>query len=345
MNYESITTAELELSENQIMSILNNLPNDNFLKLFNEQQKQRNLSITGKELLHTIDHRGKCEIYDEGVLNYTTDLDTFSFGKSNRKIIQKKVDEICKTIDEYGIIVPIIVDKNLEIGEGQHRVKALIKYNENNPNNKKGICFIIRKEIPPKTIKVMNRTFTNWKPLDYLHSYVEDGLPEYIKLKNFMEKNNEFKFYFCTAMCQNDLSGVDRHGGKSNIKHNTHESMKDKFEQGRWTVPVDDPNLERAQRYADDIKKVTKVCNITSQHFYFALLNLLMNVPKFDLNRFINKLQENYLYYHKVKIHNREQAYDLINVVYNTTSKKKNEEELNILEFWNNKKNKKKLSE
>ena len=113
MNYESITTAELELSENQIMSILNNLPNDNFLKLFNEQQKQRNLSITGKELLHTIDHRGKCEIYDEGVLNYTTDLDTFSFGKSNRKIIQKKVDEICKTIDEYGIIVPIIVDKNL----------------------------------------------------------------------------------------------------------------------------------------------------------------------------------------------------------------------------------------
>ena len=32
--------------------------------------------------------------------------------------------------------------------------------------------------------------FTNWKPLDYLHSYVEDGLPEYIKLKNFFEKEN-----------------------------------------------------------------------------------------------------------------------------------------------------------
>jgi|694.fasta_scaffold49348_2 hypothetical protein len=342
MNHDLTATAELELSENQIMSILNNLTNDNFLKLFNEQQIQRNLSITGEELLHTIDHRGKSKVYDEGVLNYTTDLDTFSFGKSNRKIIQKKVDEICKTIEEYGIIVPIIVDKKLEIGEGQHRVKALMKYNENNPNNKKGIYFIIRKKIPPQTVKVMNRTFTNWKNPDYLHSYVEDGLPEYIKLKNFIEKNKEFTFYFCTAMCQNDLSGVDRHGGKSNIKHNTHQSMKDKFEQGLWTVASDDPNLERAQRYADDIKKVTKVCNITSQHFYFALLNLLMNVPKFDLNRFINKLQENYLYYHKVQIHNREQAYDLINAVYNVKSKKKNEEELNILQFWNNKKRRKK---
>jgi hypothetical protein len=48
------------------------------------------------------------------------------------------------------------------------------------------------------------------------------------------------------------------------------------------------------------------------------------------------------LYYHKVQIHNREQAYDLINAVYNVKSKKKNEEELNILQFWNNKKRRKK---
>jgi hypothetical protein len=339
MNHDLTATAELELSENQIMSILNNLTNDNFLILFNEQQIQRNLSITGEELLHTIDHRGKSKVYDEGVLNYTTDLDTFSFGKSNRKIIQKKVDGICKTIEEYGIIVPIIVDKKLEIGEGQHRVKALMKYNENNPNNKKGIHFIVRKEIPAKTVKVMNRTFTNWKPNDYLHSYAEDGFVEYIKLKNFVEKNKDFSIYLLSAMCQNDLSGIDRHGGKSNINHNTGESSMDKFEQGRWTVVYDDPNLERAQRYADDIRKVTKVCNVKSKHLYFALLNLLMNVPKFDLNRFIDKLQENYLFYNKVKIHNREQAYDFIGEVYNKKLKK-SEEFLVILEYYNNKRKK-----
>ena len=341
MNYESITTAELELSENQIMSILKNLTDEEFLKFVNEQKKLRDITITGRKLLHTIDHRGIHMVYDEDIINYTTDLDTFSFKKFNREINQKKVDEICKTIGEYGIIVPVIVDKNLEIGEGQHRVKALMKYNENNPNNKKGIDFIVRKEITSGTIKVMNRTSTNWKTPDYLHCYVETGFPEYIKLKKFNEKNSEFSLQFNTAMCQNDLSGVDRHGGKSNINHNTHKSSKDKFEKGLWTVAPDDPNLERAQQYADDIKKVIKVCNITTQHFYFALLNLLMNIPKFDLNRFITKLQENYLYYHKVKIHNREEAYDLINVVYNVKSKKKNEEELNILEFWNNKKKKK----
>ena len=340
MNYESITTAELELSENQIMSLLNNLTDEEFLKFVNEQKKLRDITITGRKLLDTIDHRGVHMVYDEDIINYTTDLETFSFKKFNREINQKKVDEICKTIEEYGIIVPIIVDKNLEVCEGQHRVKALMKYNENNLNNKKGIHFVIRKEVTSDTIKVMNRTSTNWKPQDYLHSYVETGFPEYIKFQNFNKKNQEFSIYFNAAMCQNDLSGIDRHGGKTNVNHKTQESPKDKFEKGIWKVAYDDPNLERAQRYADNIKKVIKVFNFKKQHFNYALLNLIMNVPQFDLNRLIDKFQENYLFFNKVKIYTREQAYELINEVYNKKLKK-SEEELRIVDYYKNKKKKK----
>jgi hypothetical protein len=54
---------------------------------------------------------------------------------------------------------------------------------------------------------------------------------------------------------------------------------------------------------------------------------------------FIDKLQENYLFYNKVKIHNREQAYDFIGEVYNKKLKK-SEEFLVILEYYNNKRKK-----
>ena len=58
-------------------------------------------------------------------LGETRNYDRFKFVESNRDINDNNVNKIEQSILEIGIQVPIVVNDNYEIIEGQHRFVAL----------------------------------------------------------------------------------------------------------------------------------------------------------------------------------------------------------------------------
>jgi len=74
---------------------------------------------------------------------------------------------------------PIIVNDKFEIIDWQHRFEALRLLS-------KPIYYIVQPWLNMGDVQLLNSVAKNWTYEDYLKSYVSVGLPEYIKLHNFV---------------------------------------------------------------------------------------------------------------------------------------------------------------
>lgn len=108
----------------------------------------------------------------------TTNYDVFKLKKDNRLIKENlKLKEEIKSI---GILVPILVNENFEVIDGQHRLEIAKKV-------KKKVPFIVIKGAGKKEIISINTTSKQWSLEDYIFSYAEEGLEEYQKMKRLLE--------------------------------------------------------------------------------------------------------------------------------------------------------------
>jgi len=57
----------------------------------------------------------------------TKDYDLFKMINYNREVMKPRIDKIVESIKEYGFILPILVNKEFMIVDGQHRFEAAKK--------------------------------------------------------------------------------------------------------------------------------------------------------------------------------------------------------------------------
>lgn len=101
--------------------------------------------------------------------------------EGNRIVDQKKVNKIKKSINEVGYISnPIIVNENMEIIDGQHRLEALKELG-------KPVEYIVQKNLNIKEVLFMNINQEKWNMMDYIKSYAELGNESYKKLLDLIE--------------------------------------------------------------------------------------------------------------------------------------------------------------
>lgn len=107
----------------------------------------------------------KLEIFE------TNDYGLFKRLSGNRDIkCAKKIEE---SIKKHGYIInPIIVNEKMEIIDGQNRVAALEKLNM-------PVQYYVVEGATIETARALNLGRTNWKPIDYVQSYAEDGVKAY----------------------------------------------------------------------------------------------------------------------------------------------------------------------
>ncbi len=115
----------------------------------------------------------------------TSDYDMFKFREDNRvAIIQSHVQRLADSIKARNLLElrPISVNADMEVMDGQHRLLAAKLL---------GVPIYYRQdhELQPSDIILMNVAQT-WKQSDYLNYYCRNNYPEYVKLKEFMKKNN-----------------------------------------------------------------------------------------------------------------------------------------------------------
>src|SRR3984957_15984038 len=113
----------------------------------------------------------------------TIEYDKFAFLTGNRALAPYHVEELIKSIKKVNFLpqTPIIINKNGEIIDGQHRLLAAKKL-------ELPIYYIIHENATLVDAVLLNTSLKNWNNTDYFNSYVSMKYPEYMTLRNFMDK-------------------------------------------------------------------------------------------------------------------------------------------------------------
>lgn len=112
----------------------------------------------------------------------TRDYDKFKRLQGNREISHAK--KIIKSIQKVGYILnPIIVNEKWEIIDGQNRFEALKTLNM-------PIHYYVVEGTDRETAISLNLGQENWKPMDYIKSYADDGKKSYQLLLKFINEYN-----------------------------------------------------------------------------------------------------------------------------------------------------------
>lgn len=110
----------------------------------------------------------------------TKDYSIFNFLECNRAVNQNQVKKIVKSIQEKGYYpVPILVDDNYTIIDGQHRFTALEQLNLP--------VYYIKSAFIDTDCVYLNVNAKNWNIIDYVRFYASKGIDSYQKLLNLWD--------------------------------------------------------------------------------------------------------------------------------------------------------------
>jgi hypothetical protein len=238
----------------------------------------------------------------------TNDLSIFKQIDGNRVPNLQHIKRLADSIRVYGMKCnPILVNERMEVIDGQHRLMAAKEANS-------FVYYIVINGYSLNEVHTLNLNQKNWSKKDFMDGYANMGIESYIKLKDFSEKNDDFTFNDCIALCQ---GGVGH-----NVRMLAHKVSKSPnqiqvFEEGTWITG--DINL--SQDMANKIRMIkTYYLGYNRSTFVSTMMQMFKN-DKFDFNEFMHKLRLQPTA--MVDCANREQYKTLIEDIYNYKSRNK----------------------
>ena len=193
----------------------------------------------------------------------TYDLSIFKTLDGNRDVIQSHLKRLSKSMKENRLFSPIIVNENMEVIDGQHRLMA-------SKINNTPIEYIVVVGYGLKEVQVLNANSKNWNSDDYMNGYCDLGNNEYIKYREFKEK-----YGFGHSECQALLS------------NQANSNLQPIFNTGEFKIK----NYKIAVDMAERITMVSEFYSgYKRRNFVFSLMNLFNN-ENFEFTQFIQKLK------------------------------------------------------
>ena len=196
-------------------------------------------------------------------MNKTTNYDQFKLIGGNRKIYPAHVKRLTKSIASDNLLSgnPIIVNQNMEVLDGQHRLEA---------------CKILKTEIyyvklpnglGLDQVHTLNNNQKNWSMTDYLESYASKDIPGYVTTKLFIET-----YKLPVSVAVNLLTTKDR------------KTAGEDFRTGKFRVN----NLPKAQLMAGFIGDIEPYFDVkaTARHSRFVdAIKALVKTDSIDLKK------------------------------------------------------------
>jgi hypothetical protein len=218
----------------------------------------------------------------------TNDLSIFKTIDGNRVPNLQHVKRLSDSIRIYGMKCnPILVNEQMEVIDGQHRLMAA-------KETKSFVYYIIVSGYNLEDVHTLNLNQKNWTKKDY------------IMIRTFSEKNDDFGLNDCIAMCSNNSvnSGTTKNGQKP-------------FENGIWKCK----SLDIAQDWANKIRMIKPYYLGYNRSNFIGTMTILFKNELFDFNEFMHKLRLQPTA--MVDCANREQYRTLIEDIYNYKSRNK----------------------
>jgi len=232
----------------------------------------------------------------------TTDYSKFECYRENRDA--KKIFGLVESMKKHGFIsgYPLHVvekDGKLQIKGGHHRFAAAkhlgipVKYSISNDT---ASVHELEKSGPGK-----------WTTTDYLESFVRQGKPDYVTLKNYMLSTG-----ISLTLCIGILSTIGSAENGSNLT--------EKFKSGDFVVTKDMTKPKKIMSIVYSMKKMG-IGFANSSHFVVAISKMLF-LKEFDAEYFLRKVMK-----HKSRLekqHSIDKNLEMIETIYNIGEKKKN---------------------
>ena len=111
----------------------------------------------------------------------TKDLGLFKMLLGNRELNKVQIKRLTKTLEDdiwFTKLSPILVNENMEVIDGQHRLQAYKNYKEAKTIDLP-IFFIMQKGLTIKDARLLNAGSKPWGPKDYAKAYSEYGNANY----------------------------------------------------------------------------------------------------------------------------------------------------------------------
>ena len=125
----------------------------------------------------------------------TSDYSIFSTLKGNRNIDPKNVAKIVESMKKKYLYTVILVNENIEIIDGQHRLEACKKLGL-------PINYEIIEGYGLQEVQMLNANVKNWGLVDYVEAFAKNGDSDYMYFLEFMGKY-KFNFSMCCAILFN----------------------------------------------------------------------------------------------------------------------------------------------
>lgn len=230
----------------------------------------------------------------------TFDLSIFKTIEGNRVPNLMHVSRLADSIRSYGMKCnPILVNENMQVIDGQHRLMAAKETGS-------FVYYIIVDGYKLEDVHTLNLNQKNWTKRDFMEGYANMGLKDYMMIKSFYDKNDDFGLNDCIALCSNNSvnSGTTNNGQKP-------------FENGQWKCK----DLNIAQDWANKIRMIKTYYLGYNRSGFVGTMIMLFKHESFDFNEFMHKLriQPTAL----VDCANRDQYKTLIEDIYNYKSRNK----------------------
>ncbi|GAB3065400.1 ParB N-terminal domain-containing protein [Salinicoccus sesuvii] len=110
----------------------------------------------------------------------TKKFDDFTFLEENRDVAMNHVNRLAQNIKEGYEMPPILVDEELKVIDGQHRLMA-------HEMLQRPIRFIIQENMKENTLQKANTNVKIWTTAQHIEYHIKKGNAHYIKLKAFRE--------------------------------------------------------------------------------------------------------------------------------------------------------------
>lgn len=207
----------------------------------------------------------------------TENYEQFQKHKSNRDLNELNVVRIMNSIKAKNLLefCPILVNQNMEVIDGQHRLEAAKRL-------KVPIFWNMLEESNNKTVQdivLLNANQKNWDLLDYLNYYANEGIDDYLQMRRFMHKHK--------LTLNTSLSLL--FGGGGGIMTN--------FKEGSFKFPKEDLaqteeklwKINQVIQYIDT-KSFGKKKYLHSPRFFRAI-SCFLNIKDIDFSSFMTKLE------------------------------------------------------
>jgi len=230
-------------------------------------------------------------------LKKTSDYSIFTLSSENRSV--ENVSKLTASMTRYGFLRchplhVVLRDGKLVVLDGQHRLKAAKALGI-------PVYYVIEKDANI-SIPEINCAQRAWSVKDFVHSFASQGLPDYIKLKEFAESNGLPMFGAASL-----LIGSNFDSGNTGSK----------IRNGEYRV--------RDERYANSVAAVVRAsaeyAPWARNGLYVSAISMCLRVREFSARQYIEKLGKHSLLL--VLCPNRDAFLDVIESIYNRNSPKK----------------------